>query len=188
MSAIHTHDMPASQPLEHGDPATPRSSTSPWLWAALILALLAATLLWLRPAGPGETTVPAIGEQAAPAITPQAPMAAEPGTSAGNTAARKPVPALRNRDARPLAGNAKPSYPPAALRSGVEGGVVARLDIDAQGQVTAASIVSRHGQRSRDLDRAVLDSVRGWKFEPALRDGHSVASVVQVPVDFRANQ
>ena len=39
--------------------------------------------------------------------------------------------------------------------------------------------------RSRDLDRAALAAVRGWTFEPALRDGKPVASTVQVPVDFR---
>ena len=53
----------------------------------------------------------------------------------------------------------------------------------APSQPTAVELAQR--SRSRDLDRAALAAVRGWTFEPALRDGKPVASTVQVPVDFR---
>ncbi|MGW8127302.1 MAG: hypothetical protein ACWGG5_02485 [Stenotrophomonas sp.] len=33
-----------------------------------------------------------------------------------------------------------------------------------------------------------MDTLRGWRFEPALRDGRAVASVVRVPVDFRTGR
>ncbi|MGW8127303.1 MAG: TonB family protein [Stenotrophomonas sp.] len=47
----------------------------------------------------------------------------------------------RDHQARPLAGNPAPTYPPAALRAGIEGSVVASLQVDAHGKVTDASIV-----------------------------------------------
>ena len=75
---------------------------------------------------------------------------------------------MRNREARPLAGNIKPTYPAAALRNGVQGSVIASLNVDTRGQVTRAAIVSRTGERSRDLDRAVLSAVQNWKFQPAM--------------------
>ena len=66
--------------------------------------------------------------------------------------------------------------------------MVASLNVDTRGQVTDASIVQRTGTRDRDLDRAVLTTVRDWKFEPAMNNGRAVASVVRVPVDFRTER
>lgn len=183
MSATHAHELhsaPEEQPRSH--------STSPWLWAALVLAILIGVLTLVRrqsepvPAAPfGNETAPVVVAPTtdAPTVT-RAPAATQD--------QRKPTPLVRDRQARPLAGNASPAYPPAALRAGVEGSVVANLQIDAQGKVTDASIVSRSGTRSRDLDRAVLNAVRGWTFEPAIRNGREVASVVRVPVDFQAER
>jgi len=70
----------------------------------------------------------------------------------------------------------------------VEGSVTARLQVDAKGRVSDAEIVSRSGARDRELDRAVLATVRDWRFEPAMRNGQAVASSVQLPVDFRTAQ
>ena len=86
------------------------------------------------------------------------------------------------RNARPLPGNAPPQYPLRALRSGIEGTVLVRVEIDAQGKPTQVDLEHRSG--NRDLDRAALSAVRGWRFQPALRDGKPAASAVQVPVDF----
>ena len=114
----------------------------------------------------------------APATRPAAPA----------TTQRRAAPAVRDREARPLSSNAKPVYPRSALLSGVEGSVVASLNVDTHGQVTNADIVQRTGGRDRDLDRAVLTTVRDWKFEPAMQNGRAVASVVRVPVDFRTER
>jgi len=168
-----------------------RRRASPWLWMALIVAMFAAALVWLRYAAPGEPTAPPVGERMLPATeTPVATTAPAPrqAAPANATQQRKAAPAVRNRDARPLASNAKPAYPRSALRSSVEGSVVASLNVDTRGQVTNASIVQRSGTRDRDLDRAVLGTVRDWKFEPAMHNGRAVASVVRVPVDFRTER
>jgi periplasmic protein TonB len=191
MSVTHTHDMhstPQQQRDVLDDPA--RRRTSPWLWMALIVAMFAAALVWLRYANPTETASAPVGERMLPATdTPVAttPAPAQRQAAPANSE-RRAAPAVRNREARPLASNAKPNYPASALRNGSEGSVIASLNVDPRGQVTDASIVQRTGSRDRDLDRAVLSTVREWKFEPAMQNGRAVASVVRVPVDFRTQR
>ncbi|WP_459001747.1 energy transducer TonB [Stenotrophomonas sp. PSU_St103] len=185
-----THEDLHSPQLQQ-DSSVQHKPTSPWMWIALIVAMFAGALLWLRhsnqedvaPAPVGERMLPA-PEQ--PAVTDAAAPAARQVTPA--TASRKAAPAVRNREARPLASNRMPTYPAAALRSGVQGSVIASLNVDTRGNVANAAIVSRSGERSRDLDRAVLSTVQNWKFQPAMQEGRAVASVVRVPVDFRTEQ
>lgn len=188
MSATHVPHMPAaSHPQDDVDLARDHRRTSPWLWFALILAMFAAALVWLRVT---NNTVPAapVGERMLPETSQ--PVVTAPATPAQRATPAPPKAAapVRNREARPLAGNTNPSYPASALRNGVQGSVIASLQVAPNGEVTNASIVSRSGQRDRDLDRAVLTTVRNWKFEPAMRDGRAIASVVNVPVDFRTER
>lgn len=181
-----THENLHSPQLQQDGALEPRS-TSPWLWLALIVAMFAAALVWLRFSSHDDVAPAPVSERMLPATeTPVAAPAAPQAVPAQSE--RKAAPAVRNREARPLASNSKPSYPAAALRSGVQGSVVASLNVDTRGNVTDAAIVSRSGERSRDLDRAVLNTVQGWKFEPAMHQGRAVASVVRVPVDFRTEQ
>lgn len=60
-----------------------------------------------------------------------------------------------------------------------------RVEVDANGNATDVQVVERSGERSRDLDRAVTDAVRQWRFEPAMKDGKAVAGAVVVPVEFK---
>ncbi len=192
MSVTHAHEMPTSPQQQRDIIDEPgRSRTSPLLWIALIVAMFAAALVWLRYANPDEGASAPIGERMLPAT--ETPVATTPAPAnreaAPATTQRRAAPvAVRDRDARPLSSNAKPVYPRTALRSGVEGSVIASLNVDPRGQVTDANIVQRTGGRDRDLDRAVLSTVRDWKFEPAMHNGRAVASVVRVPVDFRTEQ
>ncbi|TDB33468.1 energy transducer TonB [Stenotrophomonas sp. TEPEL] len=184
-----THENLHSPQLQQDRALEPRS-TSPWLWLALIVAMFAAALVWLRFSSHDDVAPAPVSERMLPAT--ETPVATTPAPAARQAAPaqseRKAAPAVRNREARPLASNSKPSYPAAALRSGVQGSVVASLNVDTRGNVTDAAIVSRSGERSRDLDRAVLNTVQGWKFEPAMHQGRAVASLVRVPVDFRTEQ
>lgn len=143
---------------------------------------------------------PAAGDDAAapkaPAATGATAASIDTGKVAGKRSARKPPAPKKTtasprpprqsahvtRNARPLPGNAPPQYPLRALRSGIEGTVLVRVEIDAQGVPTQVSLEHRSG--NRDLDRAALDAVRNWRFQPALRNGKAEASAVQVPVDF----
>ncbi|MCU1067554.1 energy transducer TonB [Stenotrophomonas maltophilia] len=186
-----THEDLHSPQLQQQQASEQHKPTSPWMWIALIVAMFAAALLWLRHSSQEDVAPAPVGERLLPAPE-QAPVADAQAPAARQTAPAssqpKTAPAVRNREARPLAGNSKPAYPPAALRNGVQGSVIASLNVDTRGQVTNAAIVSRSGERSRDLDRAVLSAVQNWKFQPAMRDGRAVASVVRVPVDFRTEQ
>lgn len=188
MSAT-THDHLHSPHLQQDVSERPQR-TSPWLWLALIVAMFAAALMWLRFSNQDDVAPAPMGERMLPAS--EIPVAATPAPAARNAAPassqRKATPAVRNREASPLASNEKPTYPATALRNGVQGSVIASLNVDTRGNVTDASIVSRSGERSRDLDRSVLRTVQGWKFQPAMQDGRAVASVVRVPVDFRTEQ
>lgn len=190
MSVTHAHDMHASPQQHDVTDAQARRGTSPWLWMALIVAMFAAALVWLRYANPEDASTAPVGERMLPAT--ETPVAVAPVPAARQAAPadtqRKPAPVVRNREARPLASNTKPAYPASALRNGVQGSVVASLNVDPRGQVTEANIVQRSGSRDRDLDRAVLSTVRDWKFEPAMNNGRAVASVVRVPVDFRTER
>lgn len=192
MSITHAHDIPTAPQHQRDlsdDPG--HRHTSPMLWIALIVAMFAAALVWLRYANPDDSASAPMGERMLPAT--EAPVATTPvpakrAAAPATTPQRRVAPAVRDRDARPLSSNAKPMYPRSALRSGVEGSVIASLNVDTRGRVTDADIVQRAGGRDRDLDRAVLTTVRDWKFEPAMHNGRAVASVVRVPVDFRTEQ
>ena len=186
MSAT-THEHLHSPHLQQDVSERPQR-TSPLLWLALIVVMFAGALMWLRFSNQEDVAPAPVGERMLPAS--ETPVAAAPAARNAAPASnqRKATPAVRNREASPLASNDKPTYPATALRNGVQGSVVASLNVDTRGNVTEASIVSRSGERSRDLDRSVLNTVQGWKFQPAMQDGRAVASVVRVPVDFRTEQ
>ncbi|TWQ64736.1 energy transducer TonB, partial [Xanthomonas vasicola] len=49
--------------------------------------------------------------------------------------------AISSVEAKPLPGNAMPSYPPAIARAGLQGSRTARLQLDVQGKVSNVTIV-----------------------------------------------
>ena len=67
----------------------------------------------------------------------------------------------------------------------MEGSVSVRIEVDANGVPGDVRVVERSGERSRDLDRAVINAVRDWRFEPAMKDGKPVAGAVVLPVEFK---
>jgi protein TonB len=180
----------------HVDPdapvVAPSRNSSGLLWILLLVALIALALWWYSKRSAVEpATAPTVTEQ--PAVVDEG-AAASPTAAADKAAKRpaakpqaKPKPVAKiTRDPSPLAGNQAPKYPPQALRSGVEGSVSVRVEVDASGVPTDVKVVERSGERSRDLDRAVTDAVRRWRFEPAMKDGKAVAGAVVVPVEFKS--
>lgn len=77
-----------------------------------------------------------------------------------------------------------PEYPRSALRAGASGNVVLRIEVQANGRPGAVSVVQ--SSRHRDLDRAAVQAVRRWRFQPALREGAPVAATVQQVISFDA--
>lgn len=80
--------------------------------------------------------------------------------------------------------NPKPEYPAVARHRQLEGRVVLRIKVLADGQVGQASV---HVSSGHDiLDEAALEYVRGnWRFKPALRGGKPVESWVNAPINFK---
>ena len=79
--------------------------------------------------------------------------------------------------------NQPPRYPVIAERQGLEGSVVVILEIDANGQVTAAHIERSSG--SALLDDTALRALSQWRFEPARSNGVAVPSTFRKEVLFQ---
>jgi periplasmic protein TonB len=91
------------------------------------------------------------------------------------------APLRTNRDAKPLQ-TARASYPPMALRMGMESDVMLRIEVDPQGNVTKAEIIKSGGA---GFDEEALKAVRQSRFEPAQRDGQNVAAEFNYVYRFR---
>ena len=76
-------------------------------------------------------------------------------------------------------------YPPALLEQGIEGRVLLRLFVDAQGTLIADSTRVAESSGYPALDSAALTGARELRFSPALRNGRPVAAPFLQPVHFR---
>ncbi|AKC88437.1 hypothetical protein WQ53_14840 [Pseudoxanthomonas suwonensis] len=146
-----------------------------------------------RPATAGDAATPLPAPSAeAPRVVEEPPAAAAPAPLPA-----EPVPLPPSiEESAPIAGEAvqapsplaeqspSPRYPLEALRRGDSGTVVLQVQVDAQGQPVSIDVAERSG--SRDLDRAALEAVSRWHFEPA-RDaaGTPVPGTLAVPIDFK---
>lgn len=79
--------------------------------------------------------------------------------------------------------NPRPSYPRSARRRHMEGTVVLFVAVGADGRPTQVKVRTSSGFDL--LDRAALEAVTRWRFEPARRNGIATAGQVLVPVRFR---
>ena len=121
------------------------------------------------PAGGAEAAIQA--PPAPPVAAPAAPMEAP--VAPGQVADRDPQPVR----------SPAPRYPREAQRRGESGTVVLRVHIDADGRPRDIDLVE--GSGSRSLDRAAVDAVRRWRFDPAVRNGRPTEGTLQVPITFR---
>ena len=112
----------------------------------------------------------------APTVRAAAP--AEP--PAATTTRADPSPLVMARADRRLC---PPAPHPAALRErGIQGAVVLRVLVDAQGRPADVRVASGSGWRL--FDEAALQQVRACRFAPATQDGQAVESWVEFPVRF----
>jgi TonB family protein len=75
----------------------------------------------------------------------------------------------------------EPVLPPQAAQANVRGVVIVEVTIDTQGAVSGAKVL-----RSIPLlDRAAIDAVRQWRFEPTELNGRPVPVIMTVTVNFR---
>ncbi len=93
----------------------------------------------------------------------------------------------KDADAVPRYGdNARPAYPPLARLRGYQGVVVLFVEVLADGRVGQVGIKRSAGHDI--LDRAALEAVGTWRFEPGRKEGRAVAMSVEVPVRFVLNE
>jgi len=116
------------------------------------------------------------GSQAAPPVTE--PTLAPPGAA---VVAPAPVETSLAYRAAPL------RYPPVAVRQRLEGTVLLRVLVDEQGRPVEVQVEQSSGHAL--LDRSAREQVlAGWRFEPAMAQGHAVRAWARVPVTFLLRQ
>jgi protein TonB len=76
----------------------------------------------------------------------------------------------------------KPRYPESARRQGIQGTSLLTLRVLADGAVGEVLVEQSAGHP--DLDRAAVEAVKTWRFEPARSGGQPVAVWVKLPVRF----
>ncbi len=78
-------------------------------------------------------------------------------------------------------GRVTPVYPKELREQGITGEVVVSFIVDENGKVTSAEIFRSSDPR---FNKAALDAVSQWRFEPALKDGVPVRTRVRAPLGF----
>jgi protein TonB len=78
--------------------------------------------------------------------------------------------------------NPMPSYPALARRRGIEGKVVLDVLVSAEGQALSVEIARSSGFSL--LDEAARETIRRWRFRPAMRGGEAIEARATVPVQF----
>lgn len=76
----------------------------------------------------------------------------------------------------------QPVYPPELRRRGITGLVKLRVRVGADGRVKRASVFRTSGYQA--FDRAALEAIGRWRFEPARRGGVAVEMEIAVPIRF----
>jgi len=79
-------------------------------------------------------------------------------------------------------------YPKALLDQGIEGRVLLRLYVDAQGHVMPDSTRIAESSGYPALDSAALAGSPELRFSPALHQGRSIAALFLQPVQFRSTR
>lgn len=80
----------------------------------------------------------------------------------------------------------QPVYPSSLLKKGIGGKVIVTCTVDADGQVSGATIKQSSGQP--ELDKAALNAVTRWKFKPAKRAGKNFKATCNVPFTFEVKR
>ncbi len=111
---------------------------------------------------------------------------ANAGLGRGSGAPGLPAPAQAgilktNREAKPIQ-SARATYPPLALRMGIEGDVTLRIEVDTEGKVTKAEIIKSAGS---GFDEEALKAVKQSRFEPAQKEGQNVMAEFTYVYRFR---
>ena len=173
---VKPESKPAPPPANSARPATqPDSSAGQPAPPAAKPAQQAQLLPEVQKSAPPSSPPPAATNPAQPPDLPAAPAPA-PVQQAAQEPPRAPVrtsPVLLQRTPSP--------YTDQARRAGLEGAVQLSVDVDDRGIPIRARVL-----KSLDpgLDRNAIQSLAGWRFQPATEDGKPVGATVKVEVQF----
>ncbi len=73
-------------------------------------------------------------------------------------------------------------YPRWAIKQGWQGRFVIAIEILTDGSVERFKVIESSGHRM--LDNVATETVRSWKFHPAVKDGQLIATCIEIPVTF----
>lgn len=107
--------------------------------------------------------------------------------------APKPPPVQKKEEKRPFkisevdrpprpAVRFPPRYPYRARTRGIEGCVWVRFKVTVGGNITGERIVSAEPEGV--FENTVLEAIRRWRFEPGIKDGSPVETMVELPLRF----
>jgi len=82
-----------------------------------------------------------------------------------------------------VTGNPRPAYPWLARQRHIEGRVLLRVRVDADGRPAGVEVVRSSGFAL--LDESARTALARWTFRPAQSEGVAVPAVVEVPIAFR---
>jgi protein TonB len=121
-----------------------------------------------------------MGDELLPGVPgPPMPDGALDGTDGAGTGGSGSEPAYEKLKALEIV---QPEYPPRCRRMGIEGVVRVRALVGENGRPRQVSVARSSGDEA--LDRAAVEAVRQWRFEPARRGGQAVSAWAAVPIKF----
>ena len=100
-------------------------------------------------------------------------------------APRAPVRTGGNIQAPALITRVEPVYPPVAVQASITGTVILEATVDEDGAVQEVRVLRAVNQI---LDRAAVDAVRQWRYEPLLLNGVRTRFILTVVLSFNLSQ
>ena len=82
--------------------------------------------------------------------------------------------------------NPPPDYPRLSQRAGEEGKVLMKVLVSAEGRPETVDVINSSGFER--LDKAAVNAVKQWRFEPARKGGKALSAYVNVPLSFSLTQ
>lgn len=82
--------------------------------------------------------------------------------------------------------NPRPPYPPAAFMARIEGRVIVKVHVMADGKPSEVQLLQTSG--SAQLDKSALDTLAKWELEPARKNGEAIDQWIEIPIHFRVLQ
>lgn len=124
-------------------------------------------------------------QKAEQARTAQQPgqQAALPSAAGGDSAANADSGSAAGTTTAVLVKGAPARYPTAAMRARQEGWVLVSFTVDPDGKTSGVKVVE--SQPRHVFDRAAIDAVERYRFNPAMKDGTAVSSTKQQRIEFK---